>query len=211
MDKLPPDMIYVLALSLDLPELLTYCRISKKFNRLVCANDNYWYDRLQEDYDIEKRDGYQVTLFVSEDIPDEPGYKRSVRKRVMYGPKQYYRYITDFLRDPAPNTRPEYKRSALVYAGIGNNLDKVKAAIYTGDDINTIIDGRHILYYPTRMGNLEMVKYIINRRDFDPTIVPNLHITDIEDIDYIPIINDPSDPRYNVPVIEYLKEKKLWR
>ena len=51
-ENLPKDVIFYLALTLDLPEILSLCSTSKKFNISVCENRAFWIRRLKLDYGI---------------------------------------------------------------------------------------------------------------------------------------------------------------
>src|SRR5680860_1594258 len=50
MNKLPKYILFTLALELDLPDILTYCRLSKRFNNAVCNNFSFWYNKLFKDF-----------------------------------------------------------------------------------------------------------------------------------------------------------------
>ncbi len=52
-EKVPSDIIRYMALVMDLPELLSLCRTSKRFNREICENVGYWRERLAKDFDTE--------------------------------------------------------------------------------------------------------------------------------------------------------------
>jgi len=51
-EKLSKDVIVKIALTLDLPEILSLCMVSKKFNLHVCENRYFWISRLKQDFDI---------------------------------------------------------------------------------------------------------------------------------------------------------------
>ena len=50
MNHLPKDIIIKLALELDLPSILNYCRSSKKFNNMVCNNYTFWMNKHLKDF-----------------------------------------------------------------------------------------------------------------------------------------------------------------
>ena len=50
--KLPKDAIVYIALTLGLPEILSLCLTSKKFNTTVCKNKDVWITRLRQDFHI---------------------------------------------------------------------------------------------------------------------------------------------------------------
>ena len=50
MEQLSKDAIIQIALTLEMEHLLNYCLTSKRFNRLICDNDEYWLLRLAQDH-----------------------------------------------------------------------------------------------------------------------------------------------------------------
>ena len=50
MDKLSKDELYVLALHLDLPDLLRLCKIHSKFYRKICNDDTVWRRKIERDF-----------------------------------------------------------------------------------------------------------------------------------------------------------------
>ncbi len=51
--NLPKDMIYLLALNLDMSTLAAYCRVNKKLNNISCDNEQFWMAKLKKDFYIE--------------------------------------------------------------------------------------------------------------------------------------------------------------
>ena len=56
MELLPNDMVVYIALSMDIPEVLSLCQTSKRINQIVCDNNNFWISKLKRDYDITMED-----------------------------------------------------------------------------------------------------------------------------------------------------------
>jgi len=50
MDKLEKDQLFLLALELDLPELLSFCDSSKRINELICKRNDIWYYKLNKEF-----------------------------------------------------------------------------------------------------------------------------------------------------------------
>ena len=48
--ELPKDVIVLIALSMDIPEILSLCITSKKFNINVCKNKIFWISKLNKDF-----------------------------------------------------------------------------------------------------------------------------------------------------------------
>lgn len=51
-----------MALTMDLPEILSLCKVSKRFNNIVCENKNFWISKLLKDYKIEYNDIKSIFL-----------------------------------------------------------------------------------------------------------------------------------------------------
>jgi len=49
MEKLPKDMIIYLAMEMELPEILSFCKTSKKTNERVCKDNNFWRNKIKKD------------------------------------------------------------------------------------------------------------------------------------------------------------------
>jgi hypothetical protein len=52
LQKLNKDELYLLALELDLPDLIRFCKTSKKINEKVCRSNEIWIHKLKEDFKI---------------------------------------------------------------------------------------------------------------------------------------------------------------
>ena len=48
MEKLTKDELFIIAMQLDLPEILKLCSSNKKINNRLCLRDNIWIDKLKE-------------------------------------------------------------------------------------------------------------------------------------------------------------------
>ena len=50
MDNASKDVLFIIAMQLDLPTLLRWCQSSARINKNVCNNDNLWRSKLMKDY-----------------------------------------------------------------------------------------------------------------------------------------------------------------
>lgn len=50
MDLLTKDEFFLLAIQMDLPELLNFCKSSKKINEKICKRDEIWYFKLNKEF-----------------------------------------------------------------------------------------------------------------------------------------------------------------
>lgn len=50
MENITRDTLILIALNLDIPELLHLCNINSKFNKLLCKNNTFWMNKLHNDY-----------------------------------------------------------------------------------------------------------------------------------------------------------------
>ena len=50
MERLDRNELFLIALQLDVPEILGFCESSKRIDRLLCQQDPIWYAKLNTDY-----------------------------------------------------------------------------------------------------------------------------------------------------------------
>lgn len=105
-DKLSNDVIIYMAVTMELPEILSLCSSSKRFNNIICLNDTFWLNRLFKKYNI-----------VKSSIPN------------WRSPKSYYEYLTEQIRYYIPN-------DLLVFSAMVGDLNLVKIALQKGADVN---------------------------------------------------------------------------
>jgi len=79
-DRLPNDVIVYLAFDYDLPTIVAFCRSSKRFNKLICQNNNFWLSKIGRDYGLSRTD-----------IPSQ--YDKRYR--------EYYKDVTQWLQNDA--------------------------------------------------------------------------------------------------------------
>lgn len=49
-DRLPLDVIRIIALELSLGDIFNHCLTSKRFNTVICNNENFWHEKLRKEY-----------------------------------------------------------------------------------------------------------------------------------------------------------------
>lgn len=134
--KLPRDVLFKIALALDLPDLLSYCLTSKSYNDAACKNPDFWRARLLKE---------KQTLLRDKDIQSIKDPKEYYEKQV----KKYKGYLSKKLT--------EFAKSG--------ELDKAKRAVELGADINyETVDGNEFntpLTYAANNGHFDVVKYLI--------------------------------------------------
>ena len=47
--NLPKDLLFLLALDMNLPDILRFCSSSSRINKTVCNNPTFWQQKLQRD------------------------------------------------------------------------------------------------------------------------------------------------------------------
>ena len=160
-DKLPNDIILYIALDMDIPEVFNYCRLSKRFNGLVCNSQNFWTQRLQRDFKI-----FHVP--------------------VSHSPKSYYLEIKESLLrsgnhinirfDTAAQygmlwlVKDIYKNknivpslsNAIILSSTNGHLDTVKFLVEEAG-FNIVAQLNEGLIRASTSNNLELVKYLIEK------------------------------------------------
>lgn len=145
--KLPLDVIKYMALELDIPELLSLCKTSRKLNKELCENKMFWLNRLIHEYDITRLD-----------IPTN------------YTAKTYYFYIhNDLLKgDLSEKLEMETKKG---------NLKLVKILVKHGAEVNPdpFSNYQNPFLVASFNGHLDIVKYLLPLTD--PTLYPRGVVT----------------------------------
>lgn len=83
MQTLNKDILIYLALDMDIPTLFNYCLVNKRINNIVCENNTFWMNKLNNDYPN------TVNKF-----PRESNFKY-IYMSLMNKIKKYYRYVID--------------------------------------------------------------------------------------------------------------------
>lgn len=52
LNDLPLEVLLHIALQMDLPELLNFCKSSKEINDKTCRNNLFWIKKLKRDFDL---------------------------------------------------------------------------------------------------------------------------------------------------------------
>ena len=52
LSNLSNDMIFLIGLELDLPDLINYCRLSKRFDTVACKSDFFWKKKFTRDFGL---------------------------------------------------------------------------------------------------------------------------------------------------------------
>ncbi len=50
MENLPKDVMRLMALELDMPDILNYCLTNKKFNATICESQTFWRNKYMNDF-----------------------------------------------------------------------------------------------------------------------------------------------------------------
>ena len=56
MDKFPKDVLVLLAIDLDLPDILRFCKAYPNVDENICNNKHFWIRKLNKDFNKEKDD-----------------------------------------------------------------------------------------------------------------------------------------------------------
>jgi hypothetical protein len=52
MENLDKDALFSIALQMDLPELINFCKANKYINEKICNNNYIWFNKLKKDFDF---------------------------------------------------------------------------------------------------------------------------------------------------------------
>lgn len=199
----PKDIIIYIGLTMDLPEILSLCQVSKNFDDVICKNSNFWYNKLKQDFDIDRKDTYTIQVVTDYDPSGSIRQWISMVDKQLT-PKEYYQYIRNELLKDTLNK--------IMFNSVKNeDLDLLKAAITKGADVNELDNmSNHVLHYTLYNRDPEIAKYLANLPQLDKNKIPDIEVM------------DPSAPIYfvadnfmiyrdemNQEVFDYLTKKKL--
>ena len=191
--RLPNDLIINIALELDLPDLIKWCSINKKFNNITCNNDTFWMNRYHKDFGQIKKPTWKTAyITTSRFTPEElvyQGIKYNDIELIGIGLNRGYNinYPGDtygippllfaseeksslktikYLVEQGADIRVDDYYPLYMYAAT-NRLDVVKYLHEQGSDINAVQSGYHRnttpLVIASGNGHLEVVKYLVEQ------------------------------------------------
>ena len=144
MNKLSKDALFMIALELDLPDLLNFCKSYEKIDKLVCQRNEIWLHKLKEfpnwkEFNIDKdlKDIYE-TLYdlkvVKEFLKDIPKYRN-------YSLLELYNLRELELKN--------------------NQLTEIPKELGNLTELETLIlNGNKLTEIPKELGNLTNLKYL---------------------------------------------------
>ena len=152
--RLPNDLIINIALELDLPDLIKWCSLNKKFNNITCDNDTFWMNRYRKDFgQIKKptwKTSYITTLRLTPEELVYQGIKYDDIELISVGLNRGYD-----INDPGYL----YEIPPLLYASEEeSSLKTIKYLVEQGADIS--IDDYYPLYMAAATNKLDVVKYL---------------------------------------------------
>lgn len=188
-DKLSADVIVYMALNMDLPEILSLCSTSTRFNKVVCLNKIFWVNRLKRDY--------KVTIIPKNKHPRE--YYREVREKMKLSSNKL------LVESSALNDIPGIELAlnnganihfandmALVNASSTGNLEAVKYLIEKGANVNANSDNS--LKMASLNGHLDVVKYLMEHGAIVDIVIINMATLygQNEIVDYLVSVGAPE-------------------
>lgn len=96
--KLPEEMIFAIAATLDIDEVVSVCQSNSKLNSMLCDNPKYWRNRIKTEFGIEfnidNRDEiiYRVLFRMKKEIKD-------LESKLATKAWSYDRLVSDYMAD----------------------------------------------------------------------------------------------------------------
>jgi hypothetical protein len=119
-NSLPPDVIQKIALDFTYDEIRKLCRVSKRFEKLVCNSDTFWRNKLVRDFPDSREYIHEVEEpkkeyllrwinIIDDDmaslIADFKAIKDPLKRRLTHAGRRRLRAKLDYDEDPSPATR----------------------------------------------------------------------------------------------------------
>ena len=160
MDKLHNDVLIKLAIDLDLPDIIKWCSINKRFNKLTCENDIFWMNKFYNDYgkypknsDITWKEFYKYVTITEPNILLWKGVEENILSYVVVALKRGADIEHKKEIDQDLFTTP------LSAASENGYLEIVKYLVEHGADIE--FNENWPLWLSAAYGHLEVVKYLL--------------------------------------------------
>ena len=185
-DILSKDILIELAIELDLPDIINWCRLNKRFDEFTCKSDVFWRRKFIHDYgDYSKvlglswREFYKyVTVTKPNDLLWK-GVEKNVLSyvvvalkrganinniRILFTPlskasKRGQLEIVKYLVEQGGADINFRNGQALGEASYDGQLEVVKYLVGQGMNDNAVVD--QALMYASENGHLEVVKYLV--------------------------------------------------
>ena len=186
-DLLSKDILIELAIELNLPDIVNWCSLNKKFDNLTCKNDIFWRRKFIHDYgeypknsDLTWREFYKfITVAKPNDLLWK-GVEENVlsyvvvalkrgadinRRRNYDSPlstasKYGYLEVVKYLVEQGSYVRVS-NDEALRFASFNGHLEIVKYLVEQGADVRA--DNNYALRSASIKGHLEVVKYLVEQ------------------------------------------------
>lgn len=164
LQNLPKDILFKLALDLDLPDLFSLCLSSKKYNDAICDNQDFWKQRLIKD----KKTGKIVISSIKNPKKFyEQTEKKFLNKKLIEfaysGNLEKLKKALEFGADVLYTSKgyPSSPENALEIAAYKGHFDMVKYLLDKSDRVNTA-------YYNARDGgHFDIANYIKSSKYYD--------------------------------------------
>ena len=150
-DILSKDILIELAIELDLPDIIKWCSVNKRFNDATCKSETFWRRKFNHDYgDYPKVPGLswkEFYRYVTVTSPEDLLWEGAVQQNILS-------YVVVALKRGADVNRDGILR----ISSMEGKLDIVKYLVEHGANIHSLNDG---LNWASYYGKLEVVKYLL--------------------------------------------------
>ena len=157
LSQLPKYLLITIALEFSLPDLITFCSLNKNFNNKVCANHDFWLQKLRKDFKfeqvIDKTLAREYYLFLNKHKGKNINTQLIEASKIGYLP--IVKYLVEY---GGANIHADDDRT-LRSASYNGHLEVVKYLVEQGANIHTRDD--YALRHASEQGHLEVVKYLV--------------------------------------------------
>ena len=158
MNKLPPDIIMKIGLNLELSDLTNLCRLSSRFNKIICNNDIFWMNKFHKDIGYHKPTWKNFYTRIINSSPYELMFE-GILTGNLFLVKQVITSNNDCINESLKINSKEY--TPVEYASVKGRLDIIKYLVEQGANIHAGFYGALLL--AGKNGHLEVVKYLVEQ------------------------------------------------
>nr|QBK91392.1 MAG: ankyrin repeat protein [Pithovirus LCPAC302] len=202
LDKLDPNLLFLIALELDNPEIIKLCQTSKRFNQKICENNKFWLQKIRSDYPILiTSDGSDRDINRYKGNRSYRNYYAYLYNRkdgnihdilVEYSGEGKADLLKIFIKDPRLNIRYGKKfidknSKALFMAVFGEHLEVLKILLDDGR-VDPSAHDNFAIRLASGNGYTEMVKLLLKDSRVDPSADNNEAIEKASENGYVEVV-----------------------
>jgi hypothetical protein len=148
------ETLFLIALELDFPDILNYCKTSKVINEAICKRESFWITKLRKDFEFpipnspeNAKEYYKILYLIRTNNPDyyaRAAFRKGWKDLAKFIVKKELFFTWSFLSEEA---------------AIQNDMEMINFLFQYSKGFSFSVRGA------AKTGNIELIKYFLDERD----------------------------------------------